>query len=122
LYGKVDDRVDRDRFYKVINEIKTVQSDLKITIENEDIVREGFINEKYGYLLDLHDGAKATMQDLRGLKQDIKLIEATDLNNKEKSEAIMGVEKEIRTKMKSYYQEFKEAEKAAKKEAEKAAK
>ena len=53
VYGKVDDRVDRDRFYKVINEIKTVQSDLKITIENEDIVREGFINEKYGYLLDL---------------------------------------------------------------------
>ena len=47
------------------------------------------------------------MQDLRGLKQDIKLIEATDLNNKEKSEAIMGVEKEIRTTMKSYYQEVK---------------
>ena len=62
------------------------------------------------------------MQDLRGLKQDIELIEATDLNNKEKSEAIMGVEKEIRTKMKSYYQEFKAAEKAAKKAAEKAAK
>jgi hypothetical protein len=54
------------------------------------------------------------MQDLRGLKQDIELIEATDLNNKEKSEAIMGVEKEIRTIMKSYYQEFKAAEKAAK--------
>jgi uncharacterized membrane protein YukC len=62
------------------------------------------------------------MQDLRGLKQDIELIEATDLNNKEKSEAIMGVEKEIRTIMKSYYQEFKAAEKAAKKEEEKAAK
>jgi len=114
LYGKTDARLDTDRFYNAIDEVKRVQEDLKLAIEDDDLPKFNQIKADYENLIGMKEYSISTVRKIRKLRERLDLIEQSDFPEAEKKTDTLDTQKEMRTIMKKFYQDYRTEIKDAK--------
>ena len=114
LYGKTDARIDTDRFYNAINEVKRVQEDLKLAREDDDLPKFNQIKDDYEHLIGMKQYSIRTVRKIRKLRERLDKIEQSDFSEAEKKTDTLDTQKQMRTIMKKFYQDYRTEIKAAK--------
>jgi len=114
LYGKTDARLDTDRFYNAIDEVKRVQEDLKLAREDDDLPKFNQIKADYKNLIGMKEYSISTVRKIRKLREKLDIIEQSDFSEEEKKTDTLDTQKKMRTIMKRFYQDYREEIKDAK--------
>jgi hypothetical protein len=114
LYGKTDARIDTDRFYNAIDEVKRVQEDLKLAREDDDLPKFNQIKADYEHLIGMKQYSIRTVRKIRKLRERLDKIEQSDFSEAEKKTDTLDTQKQMRTIMKKFYQDYRAEIKDAK--------